>query len=494
MTFNTFVFYPIFATITLIYFIVPKKWRWVWLLISSYFLYSLSDIRFAAILLVCTGIAFFIGLLIDHSRNNKLRKFWMTVGVSLIIGTLFLFKYLSFFFDTFNTLLSAAGVRWYFRGLELIIPIGISFFSLQIVGYILDVYNGRLKAERNFGYFALFVSFFPKLLIGPIERYKNMAPQLINQEPFKYEEFTDNLLRIGWGLFKKIIAADRLAVVANTVFASPQDFGSPKLITAILAFSFQIYFDFSAYSDIAIGISKIIGIQLTENFNYPYFASSIIDFWRRWHISLSNWLRDYIFLPLNYRHGRKRPRKLWIAIDVMVVFLISGLWHGANWTYIFWGALHGLYQSIEILTQSTRDRLVKFFNIDRTTFAHQLLQMLFTFGLVCFAWLFFKASSISDSSLILKSIFKFKDVTSSSAWLFGDGSLGLDINDIWIMCHTTLLIFAVDWISRKHNILSALSQQPTWFRWAVYIILIFSIAIFGFYGQIAPENFIYFQF
>lgn len=494
MTFNTFTFYLFFSAIVIVNYLLPRRWRWVWLLISSYVFYSLSDVKYSAVLLTCTGISYLAGRMIAKTEDNKLKKTWILVGVILNVGILILFRYMNFFFDSINTATAAAGLQWTFRGIELLYPIGISFYTFQVISYLLDVYSGKVEAEKNFGHYALYVSFFPQLLIGPIERYNHLKPQLLNSKPFEYQEFVDSLVRIGWGLFKKLVIADRLAVVADTVFSAPQDFGSPKLIVAIAAFSFQIYIDFSAYSDIAIGTASILGINLAENFKRPYLAKSVIDFWRRWHISLSNWLRDYIFIKLNYKHRRKKPRKLWISIDVMTTFFISGLWHGANWTFIIWGALHGLYQITEILTQEIRDKVVMKLNIDRSTFAHRAFQVLFTFGLVSFAWLFFKANSISEAVQIMKSIITLKGITAQEAWIFKDGSLGLDAKDFWMMAHTLLILMVFEFVGRKHDLLAALNKQPTWFRWVVYYLLFFSITILGFYGEANAVDFVYFQF
>jgi len=494
MTFNTFTFYLFFTVIVLVNYILPKRWRWVWLLVFSYTFYSLSNIKYSAVLLTCTGISYGAGQMIAKAEDNELKKTWMLLGIILNVGILILFRYMNFFFDSITAAAAAAGYQWTFRGIELLFPIGISFYTFQVISYLLDVYSGKVKAEINFAHYALYVSFFPQLLIGPIERYNHLKPQLLNPKPFEYQDFVDSIVRIGWGLFKKLLIADRLAVVVNTVFAAPQDFGSPKLIVAIIAFSFQIYIDFSAYSDIAIGTASILGINLIENFNRPYFAKSIIDFWRRWHISLNNWLRDYIFIRLNYKHRRKKPRKLWISIDVMTTFFISGLWHGASWTFVIWGMLHGLYQIIEIFTQKIRDKVVNRLNIDRSTFAHKTFQVLFTFGLVSFAWLFFKASSISEAFHILKSIITFDGITTEKAWIFKDGSLGLDNKDFWMMTHTLAILMIVEFVQRKHDLLVMLNKQPTWFRWTVYLLLFFSITIFGFYGEANAVDFVYFQF
>ena len=466
----------------------------MWQLAISYVFYSLIDVRFTAILIAFTLISFLFAKKIENVDTPLKKSRWLYAGLAIIIALLLLFKYLRFFFGTLDAALISAGLQFDLRGLDLVYPVGVSFYSLQIVGYLLDVFHGKIHAENHFGYYALFVSFFPKLLIGPIERFNQLRPQFSEPKPFNYQDMVDNLVRIGWGLFKKIVIADRLAVVANTVFAAPQDFYSPQLAYAVFAFSFQIYIDFSAYCDIALGTAKILGINLVENFNFPYFAKSAVDFWRRWHISLSNWLRDYVFIPINFHHRRKKPLKLWLSVDVLLTFLVSGLWHGERWTFLIWGAIHGLLQAFEINTQPLRDRLAAKLAIDRSTFAHKLFQTALTFILVSFSWIFFKANSVSDALGILKSILTLDGISAEKAWIFNKGVLGLDSQDLWMMGNSLLVFLLVEISSRKQNLISALNKQPTWFRWAIYLLLIFAIVIFGFYGDATTKEFIYFQF
>jgi alginate O-acetyltransferase complex protein AlgI len=494
MTFNSFLFYPYFIGVVVIHFILPRKWRWVWLLVCSYLFYAFSDIRFTFVLLSCTIISYLSGRMIAHIADTRWKKTWMLIGVILSVSILFLFKYMNFLLNSISGALSAAGLQWTFRGIELLYPIGVSFYAFQAIGYLLDVYNGKVEAEKNLFHYALFLAFFPQLLIGPIERFKHLKPQLTDPTPFDYQRFVDSLVRIGWGLFKKMIIADRLAVVANTVFSEPGGFSNPQLIAAILAFSFQIYIDFSAYSDIAIGTARILGVDLVENFERPYFSRSVIDFWRRWHISLSNWLRDYIFLKLNYKHRRRKPRALWTGVDVMVTFLISGLWHGSNWTFIVWGALHGIYQTIEILTQKIRDRLVNKLHINREAWAFKVLQVLFTFGLVSFSWIFFKANSIEGALKMIRSIGTLYRWSTGNGWSFSDGILGLDGKDMWMMLLTLVILLIVEFTQRVHDMLALLNKQPTWLRWIIYYTLFYAITIFGFYGDANVVDFVYFQF
>ena len=494
MTFNSFSFYLFFILITTVNYLLPQRWRWAWLLIVSYVFYGLSDPRFPLVLLACTGISYLAAMQISTHDDKREKKNWMLVSVMLMVGILILFKYLNFFLGSLSTLLTTAGLQWHFRGVELLYPIGISFYSFQVISYLLDVYSGKVAAERNFLQYALFVSFFPQLLIGPIERFAHLKLQLTNPAPFYWQNFVNGLVRIGWGLFKKLVIADRLAVTANTVFGAPADFASPQLIAGVLAFSFQIYLDFAAYCDIAIGTAKVLGIELMENFDRPYFARSVIDFWRRWHISLSNWLRDYVFLKLNYSHRRRKPRELWTALDVMATFLLSGLWHGANWTFIIWGLLHGVYQMAELLTQKTRDKIVARLRIDRDGSIHKSFQVLFTFVLVSLAWIFFKAESVGQALQIMRSIFTLDGFAARHAWAFLDRALGLDTPDFWMMTGMLSFYLVVEATQTKHDLLALLNRQPIWLRWIAYYALFFAITIFGFYGDTTVVNFVYFQF
>jgi len=494
MTFNSFSFYLFFITVVVVNYVLPRRWRWVWLLLSSYVFYGLSDIRFLLILVLCTSITYTAGRMIEKSADERAKKRWLSVGLVSIVGILILFKYLNFLLEIFNIFLASLETGWAFRGIDLLFPIGISFYSFQVISYMLDVHSGKITAEKHFLQYASFVAFFPQLLIGPIERYGQLKPQLTNPEPFDWQRFVDSLVRIGWGLFKKFVIADRLAIVANTVFAMPDRFSSPKLAIGVLAFSFQIYLDFSAYCDIAIGSARILGVNLTENFNRPYFAQSVIDFWRRWHISLSNWLRDYVFLKLNFKHRRRKPRSLWTGLDVMTTFLVSGLWHGANWTFVVWGLLHGAYQTIELLTLKGREKLAKRLRINRKSAINKTAQTLFTFLLVSFAWIFFKAESINQAFMIIRSIFTLEGTSAADAWIFTDSSVGLDRLDLATMLITLIVYLVVEFAQQKHNLLVVINSRPLWQRWIIYYVLFFAITIFGFYGETTVVDFVYFQF
>ena len=494
MAFNTFSFYLFFIAIFLVHVLLPLRWRWAWLLLASLVFYGLGDVGYSFVLLACILITYVAGQGIAKNDTQKGRQGWMTAGILLNVAALAGFKYLDFLFETLNGLLAAVGLHWTLRGMELLAPLGISFYVFQALSYIWDVYDGKVAAEKNLGYFALYLSFFPKLLSGPLERYQDFRAQLTAHKRVNLEAMADHLLRIGWGLFKKIVIADRLAVVVDTVFAAPQDFASPKLVLAVAAYAFQVYLDFSAYTDIAIGIAGMLGFELSENFKRPYLAISVIDFWRRWHITLSTWLRDYIFLPLEYKDRRKQPRKLWMSLHMLVTFLISGLWHGANWTFVVWGGLHGFYQALELLTQPVRDRLVKRWNINRDAFLHRAFQILLTFLLVCLGWLFFRAESLAQAGGMLKAIFTLKGLHTPGAWKLADGSLGLDNQDLGLLGVALLGYIGVEILQGKHDLLAFFKRQPTWLRWTLYYALFFAITIFGFYGEVTGADFVYMQF
>lgn len=491
MQFTSFIFLCFFALVFIIYYILPQKIRWVWLLITSYLFCISADIKFGLILLLATVISFLCGILIERSEKRSTKKAYMLVGIILNAGLLFLFKYLNFFIGSLSGLLELAGINWSVGAVSLFLPLGISFYTFQTISYLIDIYNDVIKPERNLGKYALYVAFFPKLIAGPIERGANLLPQIYHPKPFEYQRLVDGLVRIIWGFFKKLVIADRLAVIVNTVFASPNDFFGPTLAVAVLSFSFQVYIDFSAYCDIAIGTAKLLGIDLVENFNAPYFAQTVTDFWRRWHISLTSWLRDYIFTPLNFASRRKRS-KIYQYLNIMIVFLVSGIWHGANWTFIIWGLLHGLYQVIEAATQKFRNKMVTKFGIDRQTFGHKFGKVLLTFVLVSFAWIFFRANSVEDALLIIKTIFSAQGITDNAGWNFS--TLGLSTVNLWIAFFSVAIFIIFECVNLNRDLLKELNNQPLVFRWFVYLMLIFSVILFGFFGVYKPESFIYAQF
>ena len=332
MSLPTFLFLLFLAIVVIVNTLIPRIHRWIWWLISSYAFCIFFDLKSSLVLLAITLEAYLFGLLINKEQNYKKKKVSLVFGLVILIGSLFFFKYLNFSITIINDLFTLSGGTFKYDLINLLLPVGLSFYTFQAISYLVDIYNGTIQAEKNFGKVALFLAFFPKLLSGPIERGAHLLPQLSDPVPFEYHRFVSALLHIFWGFFKKLVIADRLSIPVATVFSSPADFFAPQSIFAAIAFSLQIYIDFSAYCDIAIGAASILGVDLVENFNLPYLAKSVTEFWRRWHMSFSNWLRDYLFIPLNFTVRRKRSGFLKYAI-IMVVFLVSGIWHGANYTF-----------------------------------------------------------------------------------------------------------------------------------------------------------------
>ena len=320
---STFIYLCFLALVFIIYFLFPKKLRWVWLLFASYVFLIKVDFKSGIVLLIVTLFSYVCAIIIGRSGKRNLKKYWLILGISLIVSTLFIFKYLNFSLSILDRLSKVLGLPGNFEGIKIFIPLGISFYTLQAISYLIDIYNDVILPEMNPGKYALYLAFFPKFLSGPIERGGKLLPQILEPKPFEYSRFVDGLTRIGWGFFKKLVIADRLGVIVNTLFQSPDNFASPVTLLAVFSFSLQIYIDFSAYCDIAIGSAKLLGIDLIENFNLPYFAKSVTEFWRRWHISFTSWLRDYIFTPLNFATRRKRS-KIYQYRNILIVFLLAG--------------------------------------------------------------------------------------------------------------------------------------------------------------------------
>jgi len=488
MNLSTFLYLVFFFLVTLIYYLLPKRIRWIWLLTASCLFCIYASPTFALVLMLVTVIAYGSGLLIERAGSRKRKLLWLLMGMFLTVIPLFIAKYMNFSINVIEDVVRIFGGSLDWPVVEILLPLGISFYTFQALSYLMDIHNDVLKPERNFARFALYQAFFPKLIAGPIERGGVLLPQLMDPKPFDYQRMLDGLVRIGWGFFKKLVVADRLGVIANTVFAAPADFHSPLILLAVFAYSLQIYFDFSAYCDIAIGSAKILGIDLMENFNSPYFSRSITDFWRRWHISLTSWLRDYIFTPLIFLLRHKRSRFYQFAV-IIIVFFVSGLWHGANYTFIIWGLLHGLYQVIEAALVKTRIRFCKRFNIDRDIFGHRFFQIVGTFLLVTLTWIFFRAQNIHDAGTILKSIFTLEGITEQSGWNLS--LLDLPQPDMLIVLLGLIVVIVVQVAGHKRDLIRELNNQPLTFRWLVYLSLIFAVIIFGYFGIYSAESFIY---
>ena len=375
-----------FALILAIYYIVPWKFRWMLLLAASGVFYISADWKMSFLIAGSIAISWFAGLRIEKVKSKNEKKKWLGGCIVLLTGILFVFKYFNFFVDSVNGLLSLVGLGTTSYALQLIVPMGISYYTFKIISYLVDVYRGKIEAEQHFGFYALYVSFFPQILCGPIERAEHFLPQL--KYGCRYEEklATEGLERILVGMFKKLVIADRLAGYVGAVFDAPLSHPGLASIMAAFFYSVQIYCDFSGYSDLAIGMAKMLGIRTRENFSYPYFSRSIKEFWTRWHISLSGWLRDYIYIPL----GGNRKGKVRKHVNTMITFLISGLWHGSSLSFVFWGGIHGLWNMISTPKKDT-DPAWK-----------RGLQMLVTFCGVTFTWIFFRATNVTTALVMIR--------------------------------------------------------------------------------------------
>ena len=491
MQFNSINFLIFFPIVLFFYFFLPRKCRTLLLLIASYFFYMSWNAKYA-ILIATSTLATYISALLFEKKLNK--NIVLTTCIVLNLGILAVFKYGNFGIETINSFLKIAHLSPVSKRFDFLLPVGISFYTFQALGYIIDVYKGKIKAEKSFIRYALFVSFFPQLVAGPIERSENLLPQIDNIENIKLwsaERITSGAILMLWGLFMKMVIADRVAILVDIVFDSFINYGSVELICAAIGFSIQIYCDFASYSLIAIGAAKIMGITLMENFNTPYFAISIRDFWSRWHISLTTWFRDYLYIPL----GGNRKGKLRRAINILIVFLVSGLWHGANWTFVIWGGIHGLYHVLGDLLKTWRKKITDAMKIKTECFSFKLLQIAVTYALVVLSWIFFRAHTISDALVYIKRIF-----TCPTTWvLFDDGlyKLGLNRTEFNILFIALVVLFLVDLIKfkKKETIDRFLMEQNLYFEWLVVIGLFMMILIFGEYGPtFDAKQFIYFQF
>ena len=401
MTFNSWEFLIFFPIVIGLYFLLPKKLKWPMLLIASYFFYMYYQAELVVLILGTTIISWLSANVIARTDKSWLRKLMLTLTLVVCFGVLFFFKYFNFLGDSIVSIIELFGGEPSPIALNLILPVGISFYTFQTLSYVIDVYRGDIKPERNFFFYALFVSFFPQLVAGPIERPDNLAPQLKEAHRPERDNFIKGSKHMLLGFFKKICVADTVAIYVNSVYNDPEGANGLSVLIATVFFAVQIYCDFSGYTDIATGAARIMGIKLMKNFDHPYTATSIKEFWGRWHISLSTWFRDYLYIPL----GGNRRGKARQLLNLMIVFLVSGLWHGANWTFVIWGAIHGVYQIIGSLTIKPRNRLLAKIKLNPTHPLVVWVRRIITFILVDFAWLFFRANSISDAGVLIAKLF-----------------------------------------------------------------------------------------
>ena len=438
--------------------------------------------EYIVLIAIATLINYFAGLMMGRTSEESERRKYLFLGLVGSLSILFGFKYFNFFNQSLRTVFNSLNIFYDVPAFHVLLPVGISFYTFQALSYTIDVYRGDAEPEKDLGIFALYVSFFPQLVAGPIERSRNLLPQFFERHDFNYQDVTEGLKLMLWGFFKKIVIADRLALYVNQVYNNPADHTGLSVWLATYFFAFQIYCDFSGYSDIAIGAARVMGYRLMTNFDRPYFSKSIIEFWRRWHISLSTWLRDYIFIPLNLQF--RNFRSLGIGLSAFITFLLCGIWHGANWTFILWGILHGIFLIFSSITKNFRKACVNFFKLSNYPNLHKGFQLLITFHLVFFAWIFFRANSISDAFILIRNMFKINLELYSL-------KLSLTWYEISIAVVSILFMEFIHLIQRKKDISKILSFEQVWVRWAFYYLLFFGILILGQFNQ---TQFIYFQF
>ena len=498
MLFNSIDFLIFFPVVVLIYFIIPDKIKYIWLLAASYYFYMGWNAKYALLLLFSTAVTYLSGIAMDavgrktesSEKRIKYRKLVVALSFILNLGILFVFKYLDFASDLLAFVFSKAGLSVTIPRFDILLPVGISFYTFQALSYTMDVYRGEIYAERNFLRYALYVSFFPQLVAGPIERSKNLLKQLAVPTRFDHARALDGLYLMLWGYFLKIVLADRIAVVVSAVYDGYEIYPGWYLVVGTVLFAFQVYCDFAGYSTIAIGAAKILGIDLMENFNAPYTSMSIAELWRRWHISLTTWFRDYVYFPL----GGSRKGRLRKDINIMIVFLVSGLWHGAGMHYVAWGGINGLYQVIGERLKPIREKTAVLLHVKTDVLSFRLYKVLATFLLTLFSDIFFRANDMAAAGTIIASIF-----TTHNPWILFDGSLyklGLGAAEFRFMLICIGVLIFADIMKRMGiSIRKIIGEQGYVFRVLFFVFAVTFLLTFGVWGPgYDANNFIYFQF
>ena len=490
--FNSLQFAMFFPVVTILYFVLPHRARGTMLLLASCVFYMAFIPAYIAVLFATILIDYVAGRRIEIATGTR-RRAWLIVSIVSTCAVLFIFKYYDFFNASAALAAREMGMSYAIPSLKLILPVGLSFHTFQSLSYVIEVYNGRQRAEHDFGKYSLYVMFYPQLVAGPIERPQNLLHQFDERHEFDYARIVSGLQLMAWGLLKKIVVADRLASLVNQVYDAPQSYTGLPLLIGTMAFAFQIYCDFSGYSDIAIGAAQVMGFRLMRNFDRPYFSRSIAEFWRRWHISLSTWFRDYLYIPLG---GNRTGRPRWL-VNLFITFLVSGLWHGARWTFVVWGALHGAYLIIALLTAERRAQIRRTLGVEAHPRVLAVWQTCATFALVLVAWIFFRASSLRDAWYVLTHLASGLP-TQTVAILAGDAAarahlLFLDeppTRLILGVCAVVALL-AIERVQRYGSIRARISSAPMPVRWATYSTAVLTIMILGVFGS---AKFIYFQF
>jgi alginate O-acetyltransferase complex protein AlgI len=476
MVFNSFAFLIFFPLVTFFYFALPHKYRWWLLLASSCLFYAWFKVEYLLILVFTIIVDYFAGLWIEKSKGLR-RKWALIISIIANVGVLVYFKYADFLIGSANSILTRTGYEP-FDLLNILLPIGLSFHTFQAMSYTIEVYRGRVPAEHNIFRYALYVMFYPQLVAGPIERPQNVIYQFYEEHTLNIPRMISGLRLMLWGLFKKVVIADRLAVFVDLVYDNPQGYSGFPIIIATFFFGIQIFCDFSGYTDIGLGAARIMGFDLMKNFERPYFSKSIAEFWRRWHISLSSWFRDYVYIPL----GGNRVSNARRYFNLFFVFMLSGLWHGASWNFVIWGSLHGIYLVVGQLTQTIQNKIIAFVG---GSAIQKIIHASLVFLLVNLAWVFFRARSLRDSVYLIKGMLKpASHSLSETIQLIG-------MKELIVATLAIILMERVHWMQRNVDFGQWFDKKPKWLRWSAYYLLLGSILFFAVYSN---TQFIYFQF
>jgi len=480
MLFNSLEFIIFFPIVFILFYTLPHKFRMYLLLAASYYFYMCWKIEYIILILGSTIIDYWAGLQMGKITEKRKRRKYLVISLIVNLGILFGFKYFNLFNDSARDLFNHFNIFYGVPAFNVLLPVGISFYTFQTLSYSIDIYNGRGKVERNPFRFGLYVAFFPQLVAGPIERSTRLLPQFYKKVDFERDRVLSGVKLMVWGFFKKVVIADTLALYVGDVFMNPGQFSGLHIIIASVFLHIQVYNDLSGYTDIARGAARILGYDLMRNFNFPIFAHSFYDFWKRWHISLTTWFRDYLYIPL----GGSRVLKWRWYYNIFIVFVISGLWHGANWTYVIWGVLHGLFQLLEIWTDKPRHKFFRMIGLSKIPMLQRLLGILTTLLLVSFATLFFGAANLKDSFTLMSNV---TQDFSISAFMH-DVSMNFDLQMSFILI---LFLVVVEHFHSRYNLIRIINERPLIIRWAIYIIILLTIFNLGEFGE---NEFIYFQF
>jgi len=478
MLFNSIDFAIFLPIVFILYWFFTQKnlkLQNILIVVSSYVFYGWWDWRFLSLIIFSTLLDYFIGVLLSNELNLTKRKIYLWISIIVNLGFLGFFKYFDFFIENFTQAFTFFGYSISASRLDIILPVGISFYTFQTLSYSIDVYKKKLEPTKDIIAFSAFVCFFPQLVAGPIERATNLLPQFYKKRKFEYEKAVDGMRQILWGLFKKVVIADNCAQIVNVVFENPEHYNGSSLFIAAILFSFQIYGDFSGYSDIAVGTSRLFGFNLMQNFAFPYFSREVAEFWRRWHISLSTWFRDYLYIPL----GGSKVSKLKQVRNVFIIFIVSGFWHGANWTFIIWGALNAFFILPSILLNSNRSNIEIVAKDSFLPNFKDLVKIGFTFVVTTFAWIFFRSESVEFAMNYISSIFH------SNFFNLPNKLPKIE----FVLC---LFLIIIEWLGRKNKfgIETLFIKTNLLIRWTFYFILIVMLIYFG----TKEQAFIYFQF